>query len=110
MRLNIRNGWIFKMSRKNLNNRCATKEERINFYSLSKLLHKHAIKKQIQTYIPAPAIGWMSLEDVNSKEIHFVVIVMNNFGEVVQKVNEKWGSATAAKIQNQWARAFSEIQ
>lgn len=52
----------------------------------------------------------MSLEDVNSKEIHFVVIIMNNFGEVVQKVNEKWGSATAAKIQNQWARAFSEIQ
>lgn len=60
--------------------------------------------------IPAPAIGWMSLEDVNSKEIHLVIIILNNFGEVVQKIDEKWGSGTTAEIQNQWSCAFGEIQ
>lgn len=51
----------------------------------------------------------MSFEDVNSKEIYFVVIIMNNFGEVVQKVNEKWGLVIVVKIQNQWVCVFSEI-
>lgn len=52
----------------------------------------------------------MSLEDVNSKEIHLVIIILNNFGEVVQKIDEKWGSGTTAEIQNQWSCAFGEIQ
>ena len=66
--------------------------------------------KQKFTYIPTPSIGWVSFADVDEEKICNVFKIPNNFGEVVQEGDEKWRSAIATEVHDQWSTTSREIQ
>lgn len=62
------------------------------------------------TYMPPPFIGWMSFADVDNEKICHLFKIPNNLGEVAQESDEKWRSAIASEVDNQWPATSCEIQ
>ena len=67
-------------------------------------------KETTATYIPTPSIRRVCLTNIDDKEVCYISEVMNNFGKVVLKTDEKRRSGTAAEVKNQRSISFHEVE
>lgn len=67
-------------------------------------------KTKQNTHIPPPFIRWVSLTDVDNDKFCHIFKISNNFGEVIHEIDEKWRSAVAAEVDNQWPATSGKIQ